>query len=908
MIELYSPDNADFEHNGDMTLLPESASVHVILNGAWTASLTHPIDDEGRWKYIVEDAVVKLPSFNGNQLFRIKQKEKSDSGITVTMEPIFMDALGDCFLVDVRPTGKNGQEALNSMTAVNKKYSGTSNITTTATAYYEYMNLIEAINGDNENSFVNRWGGEILFDNYKVVIDKRVGGDYGVELRYGKNIPQDGFTEDVDLREVVTRIYPKAYNGYKMAGTGYVDSPLINSYPTIKAVTITFDDVKMEADAQEDDAEKGVIICKNQAELNTALKQRCQEQYEAGIDQPKVSIEADMILLSDTDQYQEYAVLETVLLGDTIHCHHERLDLTTEARVVELVYDAVLQKVSSVVLGDFTYNYFNGVSSSVNRIDQAIRPDGTVMADKIAGFINGAMASLTAQYNAAKKQDVLAILFENLDDSNSLYGALALGTQGLMISKRRTADGRSWDWTTAITAAGMIATYIVAGVLSDQKGLNYWNLDTGELRVVATEFSLAGKTIDQIAGEQVNDFASSVYDPEIAELQKQIDGKIETYYYDYAPTLNNVPASEWNTEAERLKHEGDLFYWKSKGYAYRFFKNGSTWSWQMVQDTDVTKALEAAAEAQDTADHKRRVFITTPVPPYDVGDLWTQGAAGDIMRCKTARASGSYLSSDWIKASKYTDDSAVTALNDALDQEEVFNRLTNHGQIQGIYMSGGKLYLNATYMQIGKITDKSGNNWWNLDTGELHAGKATFENISGTDGIRINGGRIRVVYDGDEIGYIGANNLSKDASKKGLVFDLEDDGDYMTWAYKKTASANVYTTVLTFARSGVSGFTGNALNAGCNLDMQNYKIQQAIIDGFNCSKSFQIPNNVDCNIYSDIDFHNWSLKNLKVENLSAIDGKGTWTGTIPIYYEKGGSYYTSTISVVDGLIVSAPKA
>lgn len=177
MIQIYNPDNTDFEKNGDMTLFPSSATVHTILNGSWFAELEHTIDAEGRWKYIQEEAVIKMPSFNGEQLFRIKSKEKSDSGVVCEMEPIFFDSIGDCFLKDIRPTGKNGQEALDLMTAPNAKYSGQSNITRTATAYYQFKNLMEAINGDEDNSFINRWGGEILFDNFKIIINDRVGGD-----------------------------------------------------------------------------------------------------------------------------------------------------------------------------------------------------------------------------------------------------------------------------------------------------------------------------------------------------------------------------------------------------------------------------------------------------------------------------------------------------------------------------------------------------------------------------------------------------------------------------------------------------------------------------------------------------------------------------------------------------------
>lgn len=366
MIQIYELSNTNYNMNGDSVLLPMVAKLSAQINSAWTATLTHPIDDMGRWKYIKEGAVLKMPSFNGEQLFRIKSVSKTDTEITATAEPIFMDSMGDCFLVDVRPTDKTGQQALDIMTAPNGKYSGESNITAVNTAYYQDKNLIEAINGDDENSFINRWGGEIEFDNFTVKINYRLGEDRGVELRYGKNIPVDGFTYETDISEIVTRIYPKAYNGHKMSGNGYVDSPLIDSYPTVHAVAITFSDVKMREDAGDDDEENGVIICDNQAELDAALKQRCIDQFSTGIDQPKVTINADMVLLANTEQYRDYQVLETVSLGDTIHCVNSHLGIKYDARVIALTYDSVLKRVESVTIGDAEYNYFNNLTSGVS--------------------------------------------------------------------------------------------------------------------------------------------------------------------------------------------------------------------------------------------------------------------------------------------------------------------------------------------------------------------------------------------------------------------------------------------------------------------------------------------------------------------------------------------------------------
>lgn len=503
MIQIYGPGNTDYFHNGDTVLLPSAATVHPILNGAWEASIEHSIDQGGRWRQIVNGAVVKMPSFNGDQLFRVKQVEKMDSGVSATMEPIFMDAMDDCFLVDVRPTNQNGQQALNLMTAPNAKYSASSNITKVSTAYYQFKNLIEAINGGDDNSFVNRWGGEILFNNYQVVINERVGGDYGVELRYGKNIPVDGLTEDADIRDVVTRIYPKAYNGHTMTNNGYVDSPLIESYPTVKARTITFSDVKMREDAQEDDEENGVIVCDTQSELDAALTQRCNEQYNAGLDKPTVSISADMVLLANTEQYKDYAVLEEVSLGDTVHCINNHLGIVTDARVIELEYDCIHKRVLSVELGDFRYNYFNDVSASVSRIDSVIRADGTIMADKIAGFINGIAAQLRIQSTVAEKVDGIAFRVEDLDPNSPTYGCMVWGTQGIQISKQRTADGKDWDWTTAMTASGLMAQIIVAGILSDKLGNFHLNLDTGELIMKNGTFTGTVKGAD-ISGSNIS--------------------------------------------------------------------------------------------------------------------------------------------------------------------------------------------------------------------------------------------------------------------------------------------------------------------------------------------------------------------------------------------------------------------
>lgn len=247
-----------------------------------------------------------------------------------------------------------------------------------------------------------------------------------------------------------------------------------------------------------------------------------------------------------------------------------------------------------------------------------------------------------------------------------------------------------------LTATGVNADWINTGTIKaiDKDGNTTFLVDvtTGRVIINADSVQIKGKDVNAIAKEkaetEVNNFISNTYTTDINNLQSQIDGQIETFFYDYEPTLQNIPASGWTTNEERKKHEGDLFYWKSKGYAYRFMQDGATWKWQLVQDTDITLALAAAEKAQDTANHKRRVFVVQPEPPYDIGDLWTQGSNGDLMRCRVARASGSYDSSDWEKASKYTDDSSLDLFINGVFKDSLNSLKTQiDGKIETWYQS-----------------------------------------------------------------------------------------------------------------------------------------------------------------------------------------------------------------------------
>lgn len=195
-----------------------------------------------------------------------------------------------------------------------------------------------------------------------------------------------------------------------------------------------------------------------------------------------------------------------------------------------------------------------------------------------------------------------------------------------------------------------------------------------ELETTTKAAQTAQSTADaakKAAESNASDLANAVskFNGDISGLKDQIDGAIQTWFYDGIPNALTEPEVNWTTDKDRQTHLGDLYYDNQTGFCYRYMNQNGVYSWGRIQDTEVTKALSDAAKAQNTANAKKRIFVTTPKPPYDIGDLWVQGSTGDILRCQTPKIdSQAYAASDWVKASKYTDDTAVTNLSNTVER------------------------------------------------------------------------------------------------------------------------------------------------------------------------------------------------------------------------------------------------
>ena len=328
---------------------------------------------------------------------------------------------------------------------------------------------------------------------------------------------------------------------------------------------------------------------------------------------------------------------------------------------------------------------------------------------------------------AMKEQIGLYPVIKTLDDGSKVYYmcdhqtleesqvVFELNGKGWAVS---TDGGKTWNAgllvdgtmiTKILDSIGINADWINTGAFTvlDSDGNIMFKADTatGRVDIVANSFQLRGKTLEEIAKESTKNYVDAVVGDKIKDINTQ-------YFNSYDPTLTNKPASDWTDTDAKEKHIDDIFYNTTTKKMFRFVKIDGVYSWENFDDPDIKAALDAASTAQDTADGKRRVFLVTPKPPYDEGDMWvtsTTDGKGEIKICKTPRQSGAFSSADWISPSYVDSDDVDNAINEydtSLGQPEIFNKLTNNGKNKGIYIQDGELYINASYILSGVLAGK----------------------------------------------------------------------------------------------------------------------------------------------------------------------------------------------------------
>lgn len=457
-IQAYKWNNTNFEFNGDRTLNPYSCILKVQLNGICEMELEHSYDNEKSWTYLEsEDIVAAATPWSDKQLFRIYDREKTITGLKVYARHIYFDLVKYNIESNLHIKSKNGKQALK-LILKNTPFIAHSNIVDTNSCYFFKNNVVEGIAGNKDNCFLNRWGGELFLDNYNVYINSRIGTNHGLRISYGYNLENLSLKRNTE--EVFTRLYP-----YVVKNTTdtielpekYVDSKYINNYPNIYEKYINLSEF-MHLKEGEDDSENAYETLED---LYVAMRNKCKELFEKGLDTPKTTGTVNMVILENTTEYKNVKELAHVNLGDDILVEHYDIGVESKTRCVGYTWDCINKKYLNIELGELEKDFFDFQNTTTHNLDNILNSDGTINPGKLQGIINSLTVHFRAMRDVAQKQHILAMLFEDKIKGSATYGAMCLGTMGFQIASRRTPDDKDWEWKTFGTGQGFFAEWLV---------------------------------------------------------------------------------------------------------------------------------------------------------------------------------------------------------------------------------------------------------------------------------------------------------------------------------------------------------------------------------------------------------------------------------------------------------------
>lgn len=499
--------------------------------------------------------------------------------------------------------------------------------------------------------------------------------------------------------------------------------------------------------------------------------------------------------------------------------------LRCQGRVTKQVID-MLGKTRKVTLGNVTESIADILQQQQQQIANLQNQSGSwdAVASTTPAFLQQLIDSLNEQFNV-NGMSYMHLSYQNgfifssvpLDEDGRPTAtggtAMQLCSLGFRIASGTKADG-SYDWRTFGTGAGFVADWITTGTLLANL------IKAGRLLVGDPNDPVFMADFD--SGEVVISATASVGNATAGEMVVSTDVQ-----YGLSDSASTQPTS-WTTTAlwQQGKH-----------------------MWTRMKMTLADGSVQYTTPRRITND--KGIGAAEVVEQYYLSTSSTTQTGGSWQNAQPTWVKGRYY---WTRSRITWSDGTITYttpvlaraltsgnqstddLDDNLTQQEVFNRLTNNGQTQGIYLSNKRLYINASYIATGTISDASGRNYWNLSSGYLrttsgYIGGLTIENsYIGNSTFKLMSNGIHFYYSDYEVGKIGTNRYKGDSSKRGLVFNLEDEGAYMTWSVREAASDSSYMMKLSYINKALGSFTADTVAIGCDLDGRNYKASNFWID------------------------------------------------------------------------------
>lgn len=417
MIILYKPAETDFTHNGEAVLdnIVTSAVILHKLNGEYSLEIELIKDDRGKYKLLRQHSVIKACG----QLFRLYSQENiqdTEVKIKAILYHITYDINLD-IIEDYRAVDCKADFALKKVVLDNRFTVLDTDIETINTAYFVDELPFDGIH----KKILERWGGELLQDNFNIGIKKTIGTVSPITVTFRKNI--SGFTETRDYKGVYTRIKPVGKDGLTIRdvnnGSDWLISPRVNDYFKTLSAIVKFDDIE------------------NPLELKTKVL----NELWGTVDLPVVSFKIDFIDLSNTIEYKRFTNLKGLSTGDTIKIYHEYFNVNLIAKVQETKRNAITGEVEELTLGDLVKDFVEGVESTVEDI---VEKKGNTILKQTKDMISLEVSDVREEIG--QKYDELGNAIEEADKAvvrlDSKLSVTAEEIRGEVSKVKEYADGR----------------------------------------------------------------------------------------------------------------------------------------------------------------------------------------------------------------------------------------------------------------------------------------------------------------------------------------------------------------------------------------------------------------------------------------------------------------------------------
>lgn len=562
-IKIFEQDENIFTSNGLGIVYPSSCVIKRNLpEMTYSLELECIIDNNGKWKLFETGRIIVAK----NQPFRIGIIEHDPISRTMKIyaEHIFFD-LQNNFIEDTNIVDKNGSMAINQLlshTVEPHNFVGTSDITSVNSTRCVRKQVLTALLGDQDNSFINRWGGELDIDGLTFKINKQIGSDKGYKIKYGKNLTGLNYKTNMNLNKMATKIRPVGFDGISL-NEKYVISSKINDYPMPIIREIKYENVKWKGspnfETREDDDS---FIYENLSDAQDKLRELAQKEFENGIDLLDVTLDVDFIELSKTEDYKDYKILETVEIGDTVTLEYAPLGIYTKQRCVEYELDVLTDRYNSIILGDCEPNFFNETNKVIGAVADAVisgklNINGGISDNKIQEIISDMTEIMTNYLSGYVVITNNEILIMDTDDKETAQNVWRFNSAGIAHS----STGYNGTYTVGMTMDGHINGRIISANTIMGESMVANTVTTRELAVELNkkiEDSQTKEQVEQIfaVGEgQLKSFISNTYETKtevtnkLNDLSADVDGKLN----DKADKSTTYTKQEVNTQISQAQ-------------------------------------------------------------------------------------------------------------------------------------------------------------------------------------------------------------------------------------------------------------------------------------------------------------------------------------------------------------------